>query len=122
MEEGERADEEHRSGEEDERRGGEWLLVPLLLLLLLLLPPLLLLLLLLATLVAEELQLPVDGWTPVAEPAPVGLGVPTLLREDDEEEEEEDAGDKIELLLRAFLCGFLQDLPATEDSCRFSPD
>lgn len=33
---------------------------------------------------------------------PVGLGVPALLR-DDEEEEEEDVGDKMELLLRAFL-------------------
>lgn len=48
----------------------------------------------------------------VAVPAgPVGLGVPALLRED-EEEEEEDVGDKIELLLRAFLCGLRHVLPA----------
>lgn len=36
----------------------------------------------------------------VAELGPVGLGVPALLRD---EEEEEEVGDKMELLLRAFL-------------------
>lgn len=37
-------------------------------------------------------------------PAPVGLGVPAeLLREHELEEEEQDVGDKMELLFRAFL-------------------
>ena len=53
-------------------------------------------------------------------PAPVGrLGEPApLLREEEEEEEEEGDEDvedeRMELLLRTFLCGFLQeDLPAS---------
>ena len=73
VDEGERAADEQRSGDEEESSAG----VP-----------------------AEEPVAVADDVG--AEPGPVGLGVPALLREHEEEEEEE-VGDKIELLLRAFL-------------------
>lgn len=41
---------------------------------------------------------------------PVGLGVPALLRE---QEEEDEVGDKMELLLRAFLWGLRHVLPGS---------